>query len=958
MKIETLSIGAELCGFVLEKRETVAAVSAELYTLRHKKTGAELLYSARDDENKTFAIAFATLPEDSTGVFHILEHSVLNGSKKYPVKEPFVSLLQTSMQTFLNAMTFGDKTVYPVSSRNEQDFFNLMSVYLDGVFCPKIYERPEIFLQEGWHYAFAPDGEVSYNGVVFSEMKGAFSDVDSLLGEEAEMLLFPDTCYGHVSGGHPEHIPSLTYEQFIQTHKRFYHPSNAKIFLDGKLPLERVLAYLDGEYLGKYEYRAPDFAFAEQTPQVKEKTIDFACPQDEEPHAHFVMGKILCRYDDPERIYAAKILCDYLAGTNEAPLKRALLEKGLGQDISLQVCDGIYQPYLTLTVRNTEEEHFETVKRTVEDTARALAKEGLDYEGLSASLARAAFAAREKHEPYGLTLGLGALDTWLYGGDPTVHWKNAAIYRTLNQKLDSGYFEALLTELLGDSSDKSCLYALPSKTKAQEDSERERARVNACRASWNEEERKRTEQAYLAMCEWQKTPDSEEALATLPHLRLSDVSPRGEEIKTEVYQLLGRTVLSVKGDTNGILYLSLYFDVSDLTVEELRTLNLMTCLFGELGTENYDAPSLQKAIKTTFGSLDTRLEYHAKEKEYTTCTPYLSLNASLLEEKLPEAVKLLCELTTAPRYDEVGRIEELLTQSDYFLKQSLIGDGHSYAIKKALSRYSAVGYCQEQMEGESFLRWFSKRTASFKTSPGELCQGLAALHKRVFASSRLVVGHSGRLDDAALATLIGKLPVGECGPRVTLYEEGKSGDDTIEIPAGVGYSALGHNLFVMEKDFHGSALVLSTLISFAYLWNEVRVKGGAYGTGLRIRVNGDIFAYSYRDPHLKESRAAFASTADFVSAFVKEGGSVDDLIIGTVNTTDPLLSPEARCQLACSRYLNGTTFEDICRIRREILETTVDDFGRYIPALERFGSEGSACYVGSEEMLATVKPAP
>ena len=347
--LKTMQPGDICCGFKLIKKEYVSSHAADCYTMRHEKSGAELLYFDRADENKTFSISFKTLPEDHTGVFHILEHSLLNGSEKFPVKEPFVLLLQNSMQTFLNAMTFSDKTVFPVSSRNEQDLFHLMMVYLDGVFAPLIYTKPEIFMQEGWHYEFEdPSGEPYYNGVVFSEMKGAFSDVDQLMGDESQRMLFPDTSYGYTSGGAPEHITDLTYEKFIETHRRFYHPSNAKIIFDGHMNIERFLAYIDTEYLSKYDYQEPDFDFVKQEPKTTEETIVYEAQQGAEDLAHMCVAKIFGMHQETEKIYAAKILTDYLTGSNEAPLKRAFLERGLAQDVMLTVTDQVYQPSICL----------------------------------------------------------------------------------------------------------------------------------------------------------------------------------------------------------------------------------------------------------------------------------------------------------------------------------------------------------------------------------------------------------------------------------------------------------------------------------------------------------------------------------------------------------------------------------------------------------------------------------
>ena len=429
VKLTDAQPGDICCGFELEKKQYVASKAATLYTMRHKKCGAELLYFDRDDENKTFCIGFKTLPEDDTGVFHILEHSVLNGSKRFPVKEPFVSLLQGSMQTFLNAMTYSDKTIFPVASRSEQDLFNLMRVYLDGVFCPNIYEKPEIFMQEGWHYEFDNEqAQPYYNGVVFSEMKGAYADVERVIGEGTDRLLYPDTCYGFSSGGKPEHIPELSYAQFIAAHKRFYHPSNARIFLDGHMDIERVLAYIDAEYLSQYTYRAPDFDFTVQQPRTGEATVYYEAMPGEETLCHMSLSKLLCRYDDVETVYAAKILSDYLTGSNEAPLKRAFLERGLAQDVTLEISDGIYQPSAALIVRNTTRDAFDKVKTLAAEVARNMLAAGLDCASLSASLERFAFTNREITEPYGVELACRAFDSWLYGGDPLAYIDNAAVF--------------------------------------------------------------------------------------------------------------------------------------------------------------------------------------------------------------------------------------------------------------------------------------------------------------------------------------------------------------------------------------------------------------------------------------------------------------------------------------------------------------------------------------------------
>ena len=951
LKLASAQPGDFCAGFRLVKKEAVAALDAELYTLVHEKTRAQLLYLDRADENRTFAISFKTLPENDTGVFHILEHSVLNGSRRYPVKEPFVSLLQSSMQTFLNAMTFGDKTVYPVSSRNEKDLFNLMSVYLDAVFNPLIYERPEIFLQEGWH--FEPGETPSYNGVVYSEMKGAFADVDTLMQNEISRLLYPDTSDGFVSGGHPEHIPELSWEQFVATHRRFYHPSNARIFLDGHMQIDEILHYIDGEYLSKYDYCAPDFDFAVQKPTKGEKTICYEAREGEETLAHMAAAKILCTHADVETIYAAKILADYLTGSNEAPLTRAFLERGLAQDISLQIEDGVFQPNLCFLARNTTAEKFAEIRETLAETAHSLVQGGLDREALAAGVERFAFRQREINEPYGVVLALRALDGWLYGDDPLTHIDNAKIFDSLRKKLDSDYYSELLQTMLADADDKVYLYAMPSTSKGREDAQREAERAQAQFAALDETERQRTLEAVASMQRWQQTPDSEEALAALPHLALADVPQEVAPLQTRETKLGGVPVLQVAAQSGGIAYLNLYFDVSDFSMEELRLLNTVASCFGELRTAHYDALALQTKVKAIFGHLNADMAMTAKSGDLHECTPYLHISAAMLEENVPEALALLTELLTNSRYDETGRILETVRQLDYTLKQSMIESGHVLALTKALSAFSAEGACKESLTGEAFVRWFGQFAAKFEQNADTYAGQFVALMTKACAKNRLFAGCCGKLEPAALEALISALPEQPRGARAEMPLPDAAAC-AVEIPGDVGFTALGHNLYALGERFTGAWAVASSLMTFAYLWNMVRVQGGAYGTGMNVRMNGDMFCYSYRDPDLSGTRSVYAGMADFLQATLAQELPLDDLIIGTVNTTDPLLDPSGVCDVACIRRLKGLTDADIARVRREILTCTPETLAALADTLRAFAEQGKFCAVGNAGSTAFV----
>ncbi len=955
MKLTDAQPGELVSGFVLEKKEAVPAKKATLYTLRHGKCGAKLLYFDRPDDNKTFAVTFKTLPENDTGVFHILEHSVLNGSRKYPVKEPFVSLLQSSMQTFLNAMTYGDKTVFPVSSRNEQDLFNLMSVYLDAVFCPSIYEKPEIFMQEGWHYEFDEGtGEVTYNGVVFNEMKGAYADVDEMMGDAGNRLLYPDTCYRFSSGGLPEKITDLSYEQFLNTHRRFYHPSNAYFMLDGHMNVEKVLRYIDEEYLSKYDDRQPDFDFTLQKPVTGSTTVYFEPSQGEEDQAHLTLSKLLCTYQDREKIYAAKVLASCLTGSNEAPLANAFLEKGLAEKVTLQVDDGIYQPAVTLLVRNTRQEHFDEIPAFVAEEARRLVREGLDRTSLSASIERLAFKSREVEEPYGVNLTDQVLKSWLYGGDPLDRVNTADIFDTLRKKLDTDYFEQLLLEMLGDASDKCIVYALPSKTKVADDAQKEKDKLAAVTAQWDEEKRTQVQQAVEKMHQWQQTPDDEEALAALPKLRLSDVSRDVAVPEAVPCRLADRPAIHVDVNSDGIVYLNLYFDVSDLTVEELRHLKLLASCLCKLPTAHHTVLEMQNSVKATTGKLISSLCITAPAGDIHTCSTYVKVTASMLQENIPAAVKLIGEILTATDWTATEKMGKVVAQQDSMHKQTLINNGITYAIMKSCSSFAADSAMQEALSGESYMQWFSHLAETFQAEQQAIGERLAALAKRVFVSERLFAAVGGEGDTTALEAMIRTLPAGAMGTPKEV-PAAISGNQAVEIPADVGFSALGGNLVAFGSQYTGSWSVLSSLLTFSYLWGAVRVQGGAYGTGMNVDSDGNMFCYSFRDPNMENTAQVFAHLADALEEMLQQPMPMEDLIIGVINSTDPLLDPYNTFSLCCSRYMSGSDKERVLRFRHEMLDTTMDSLKALVPVLRTFTEKGCLCAIGNHDAVAFVK---
>ncbi len=952
--------GDKLCGFTVARAREVSELSATLVEMTHDKTGAELCWMDSGDVNKLFSVAFKTLPEDSTGVFHILEHSVLCGSEKYPVKEPFVELLKGSMNTFLNAMTFPDKTMYPVSSRNKTDFLNLTGVYLDAVFAPRILKTPDIFYQEGWHVELTEaGGEASLKGVVFNEMKGAMSSVDDVTEEAMLRLLYPDTCYGNNSGGDPEHIPDLTYEQFLASYRRYYHPSNARIWLDGDVPLAETLALID-DYLSRFErgVGAPKIVPQQPIPKT-EMTQEFevAPGEDEATKAHLAIGKVVCSWEDREKAIAIANLCDVLAGTNEAPLKRALLESGLCQDVSLEFEQDAAQPAVMLRVKNMDDEKRGDVLKVVQDTVRGLAENGLDKASLEASLSRYEFQRKEPHEPRGLIRNIMALRSWLYGGDPLLHLLGDDVFKSLHKKLDGRYFEDLLTEIFLREEGMGILRLLPSCTYGERQRAKEAARVKAMQDSWTNEEEQRVLALNEKLVKWQQTPDSPEALATLPKLALSEVTPLPEKLDTRVVTEDGVRVLEHKASCKGVLHVSLYFKLTDYTLPELTALSLLPDLLLELPTKRHSALALSQAVKLHMGDLSFSLSSYSRD-DAATCTPMFGAYMSALTEKLPEAEELLYEVLSETLLDQKERVREIVLQANESAKQTAVMAGHALALARSLARYSAQRAVYEAIgaSGVSYTRlsWlrdfaehFDERYPAFLALLERFVQNTVCRAR--MEASVTSAGH------VAIGSLLSRFDEGAPVPASAEYRFDAPGNEGVRIPAQIGFAVLGYHLSQANAKYHGSARVLANILSYAFLWNKVRVQGGAYGAGASLREDGALFCYSYRDPSAARSLGVYRALAQDIRAFCESDEELTRYIISAIAETEPLKSPRQVGIDAYGDLCRGDDWEKLCLTRRETLETTKADLLRWADVLEDMAQHGAVCVVGHTDALDACK---
>ena len=948
-----MQIGSRIHGFAVTRIRELKELGARLWELEHEKTGAQLIWLERADENKTFAIAFKTLPEDSTGVFHILEHSVLCGSDKYPVKEPFVELLKTSVQTFLNALTYPDKTVYPVSSRNDRDFLNLMDVYLYAVLHPAIYRKPEIFRQEGWRYEQGEKGTV-YQGVVFNEMKGAFASAREVLESTMNRMLFPDTCYRFVSGGDPERIPDLTYERFLATHRKFYHPSNARIALVGSVDLEAALEKIDS-FLQLYERMPVNFAIPTQAPVPPVTcTVPYEIGENEEgPRAVVSAGRLLGRFDERERLLAANILADYLAGDNDAPLKKAVVSAGLGQEMSVDVADGLQQNLLSWTVWNTEEEKLPQIRKTVRETLERIAEEGLDRQRLRACCNALAFRLRDRDggwAPRSLVEALTVLDTWLYDGDPAQALLAEELLQDLGEKLGSGYFTELLRELFLDDEHWVTAVLSPSKTLGREKAEKEAARIAKESAAWTEERKTQLRQEAESLAAWQQTPDSPEALSAIPVLRLSDLAERPAPLPMTVSRR-GEIPVLRHGTGSRLLAFKTIFNAADLRLEELPKLVLLSTVLGTMGTKMRSGEELQMLVKERIGKQSFQ-PVILPGRDPGHCQVLFGASALCLAEEDERARELMTEILTETDFSDRALLRDLLQQSAMGAQMALSSGGHQYALMRVSAYETAHGAAREYTSGTELALWLKKWSTAADEELDGLLRELAALAKRIFTAERLTVSCTENMPEALLAELIGSFPqTGERAPEPAAYAPLGKRREGVVIPAQVGFAARGGNRKQNGKPYSGSIPVLSNVLNYVYLWNEIRVQGGAYGCGFLGRDDGDLGFYTYRDPQPNRSLEVMDRAADFVRDFCRDDPDLTGYILGSVSALDPLLTEETRRLTAENRYFKGIRYEDICRLYRELVSTTARDLLAFCPDLEELAAKQLNCVIAGKELL-------
>ncbi len=950
-----------ICGFEVEKIQEAKEINSKTYLMKHNKSGARLFYIENDDENKTFGIGFKTTPENSTGVFHILEHSVLCGSKKYPVKEPFVELIKSSLQNFLNAFTFPDKTIYPFSTTNEKDFTNLMQVYTDAVFNPSIYEKPEIFMQEGWSYGLNENDELFTSGVVLNEMKGAYSSRDTLLMNNIDKVLFPDTCYGFSSGGDPKEIVKLTYDEFLNTHKKYYSPNNSYIFLYGKMNVEEKLEFLDREYLSKIENLNDEIKIDKQGKIDKKEIVEYysiSKDEEEKDNTLIALAGVMADFDDKEKIIAGDIVFDYLLETNESPLKKAVLEKELAKDVFGGVLSGILQPYFILQLQNSNDKDTTRLKEVVNDVVKKVINDGIDKEYIHSSLDRLEFKKREGetgYYPKGIYYMIKMFDFWLYGGNPVDAFSYDETIKNLHKLADEGYFEKLLSEMLINNDNMASVVLLPSKTLLDEELQKEKEFLSNKKESMTSDELNDIIEKSKKLKEFQQSQDTKENLQKLPKLSINDISKDELEIPLEEKEINDRKVLYHNIFTNKIVYVKYYFDLNHLSEDEILYLTILSELFSDMPTKNTDLSHLQKKIRSNLGDFNTTIKSYQdikKDNSLEGVSLKFCVSFSMSEEKISKALDLVDEILIDSIFDNKD-IMKIVEQYKISLESSMMQSGHLTALVRMSSYYSYLSKYLDMLEGIEQLKF----TQDILKENRDISTTLENIVKKIFVKDNMIISIAG--SEKAFGDVVNyesRIPDTKIDFKnklqVSLNQDTNEG---FVIPADIAYVTMGYNFGSLGYDYNGAMQVVAKIASLQYLWNKVRVQGGAYGAGLIVGSSKNLSYYSYRDPNVKDTINSYKDTASFLNDLEMSQEEIDSFIISTVAGRDKPLTPKQKAVVGDEIYFKNISKENIRKERNEILSTTIEDIKHFAKILDSIDDKYFVCAVGNSEKIENSK---
>ena len=948
---------------VIEKRE-INDLNSMSYLLEHKKTGARVALLSNDDDNKVFYIGFRTPPTDSTGVPHIIEHSVLCGSKEFPVKDPFVELVKGSLNTFLNAMTYSDKTVYPIASCNDKDFQNLMHVYLDAVFYPNIYKEEKIFRQEGWHYEMeTEDAPLTLNGVVYNEMKGAFSSPDDVHDREVLSSLYPDTAYGVESGGDPKVIPELTYEGFLDFHGKYYHPSNSYIYLYGDMDMAEKLLWMDEHYLSNFEKIDIDSSLTLQKTFEKPITIckDYPIMEGEslKDNTYLSYNVVVGTSLDKELYYAMQLIDYAICSAAGAPLKLALIHKNIGTEVYSVYENGIYQPYLSIVAKNANNEQKDEFVSTIEEELARLVEEGIDKKALLAGLNYYEFKYREADfgsYPKGLMYGLQALDSWLYDErKPFLHIEANATFASLRKKAKEGYFEDLLQKYLLDNTHKAVVILKPKKGLTEENDAKLKKMLAEKKASLTAEEIAEIVAETKALEEYQEAEDSKEDLAKIPLLAREDIGKEARKIVNEECKIGDIPVLKHEVFTNGIAYLRMVFACKEIPQDLLPYLGIFKGCLGLLNTENYQYGDLFNEINIVTGGMSAVNNCYSNIDDLSQYRLTLEIKTKVLYNNVDKAIELMREILMTSDFTDVKRLREIIAEGRSRTQSQMTSAGHSVAVNRALSYGSVSAEISEVISGVPFYRLVTELDEHFEEKKDALIEKLQRLAKVIFRKENLMVDFVGTAEGyeklmvpverfaSSLHTV--KAEVGNYAPVVSRKNEGFMTSGQVQYVCRAG------NFRRKGLPYKGALRILKVMMGYEYLWTNVRVKGGAYGCMCGFGKSGESYFVSYRDPNLGKTIDIYEKAAENIAKFDADERTMTQYIIGAVSDLDTPMNPSALGLFSLSAYMTGLTQEVLQKERDEMLSATAEDIRELSKYIEAFMSDEFLCVVGNSEKI-------
>ena len=930
----------------------------------HKKTGARVLVISNDDNNKVFTIGFRTPPEDSTGVPHIIEHSVLCGSKEFPSKDPFVELVKGSLNTFLNAMTYSDKTLYPIASCNDYDFNNLMPVYMDGVFYPNIYKREEIFMQEGWHYELeSVDGELTYNGVVYNEMKGVFSSPEQQLFRLIQQSLFPDTTYGVESGGDPANIPDLTYDQFLDFHKRYYHPSNSYIYLYGDMDVEERLEWIDKEYLSKFESAPIDSTIKKQeafgTMHELKQYYSLAENETTEDKTYFSYNAVIGTSLD-RKLYLAFQIIDYvLLSAPGAPLKQALIDAGIGKDILSSYDNGIIQPYFSIIAKNAKSEDKERFLETIRTTLETIVAEGLEENTLRAAINYYEFKHREADfgsYPKGLMYGLQIFDSWLYDdAAPFMHIVANDTFAFLKEQIGTGYYEGLIKEYLLNSDHASLVVVEPKVGLTSEMEQEVKEKLAAYKATLSQEELERIIEQTVALKKFQDTPSTKEELELIPMLSRDDIEKKAPALCNDKKEEDGVTVLHHNMFSNGIGYLRLLFDVTDVEEELVPYLSLLSTVLGYIDTEKHSFMEFSNEVNIHTGGIINDVTTYAILKGDEDYTAKFGVKTKVLYDKIGKAFELMKEMLFESKLDDYKRLKEIIAEQVSRSQMKLNSSGHSYASVRAMSYQSANAKYNDLTGGIAYYEFLKDLDEHFEEKKEALVKTLQDLVRHVIRKDNLLVSYTA--DDEGYKIMAEELVKFTDGLTCLDVQPARhvvqpqALNEGFKTSSQVQYVARAGNFIRKGHSYTGALKILKVILSYDYLWINIRVKGGAYGCMSGFGQDGNSYLASYRDPNLLATNEVYDKTPEYLRGFTVDERDMTKYIIGTISGMDTPLNPSAKGARYLGAYLSGVTQEDLQRERDQVLSATQEDIRALADIVQAVLDDQLICVIGNEKKI-------